>query len=152
MSELDIDAIRERYVGIEFEERSFEVSAEKIAEYAKACGELAPRYTDPAHADFQAPPTFASSLQRGRGLPDDFPEMPGLGMDAGKAVEAFLPIRPGPMVGRTHLHDVYTKTGRSGRMIFLVTRMALYNDAGDHLANADTRVVIRERPPEGGES
>lgn len=152
MSELDIDAIRDQYVGIEFEERRFDVSAENIAEYARACGELAPRYTDPSHDDFQAPPTFASSLQRGRGLPEDFPRMPGLGMDAGKAVEAFLPIRPGPMVGRTHLHDVYTKTGRSGRMIFLVTRMALYNDAGDHLANADTRVVIRERPPEGGES
>ncbi|MEJ2088339.1 MAG: MaoC family dehydratase N-terminal domain-containing protein [Gammaproteobacteria bacterium] len=152
MSELDIEAIREQYVGVEFEERRFEVSAEKIAEYARACGELAPRYTDPSDADFQAPPTFASSLQRGRGLPDDFPKMPGLGMDAGKAVEAFLPIRPGAMVGRTHLHDVYTKTGRSGRMIFLVTRMALYDEAGDHLANADTRVVIRERPPEGGES
>jgi hypothetical protein len=73
-------------------------------------------------------------------------------MDAGKAVEAFAPIRPGAMVGKTHLHEVYTKTGRSGRMIFLVTRMALFNDSGDHLANADTRVVIRERPPEGGES
>lgn len=152
MSELDIDAIRDQYLGIEFEERRFEVSAEHVAEYARACGELAPRYTDPSDPDFQAPPTFASSLQRGRGLPDDFPRMPGLGMDAGKAVEAFLPIRPGSMVGRTHLHDAYTKTGRSGRMIFLVTRMALYNDAGDHLANADTRVVIRERPPEGGES
>ena len=57
-----------------------------MAEYARACGELATRYTDPQHEDFQAPPTFASSLQRGRGLPPDFPKMPGLGMDAGKAV------------------------------------------------------------------
>jgi hypothetical protein len=150
MSEVDIDGIREQYVGVEFEERSFTVEAEKMAEYARACGELNPIYTDPDNEDFQAPPTFASSLQRGRGLPEDFPKMPGLGMDAGKAVEAFAPIRPGPMVGRTHLHEVYAKTGRSGRMIFLVTRMALYSEAGEHLANADTRVVIRERPTDGG--
>jgi hypothetical protein len=52
------------------------------------------------------------------------------------------------MVGKTHLHEVYSKTGRSGRMIFLVTRMALYDEGGAHLANADTRVVIRERPTE----
>jgi hypothetical protein len=77
--------------------------------------------------------------------------MPGLGMDAGKAVEAFAPIRPGPKTSRTHMHDIYTKTGRSGRMIFLVIRMALYDDAGTHLANADTRVVIREKPTGDGE-
>ncbi|MGD8416386.1 MAG: MaoC family dehydratase N-terminal domain-containing protein [Pseudomonadales bacterium] len=148
MSQIDIDALREAWVGVQFEERELELEAEKMAEYAKACGELAPCYTDPADPDFEAPPTFASSLQRGRGLPDDFPKMPGLGMDAGKAVEAFAPIRPGPKTSRTHMHEIYTKTGRSGRMIFLVIRMALYDPDGTHVANADTRVVIRERPTE----
>ena len=148
MSELDLDGIRKQFVGVEFETLEFDVDAPRIADYARACGEVAPRYTNPDDADFQAPPTFASSLQRGRGLPDDFPKMPGLGMDAGKAVEAFLPIRPGKLTGRTHLHEVYTKTGRSGRMIFLVTRMALYDADEALLANADTRVVIREKPGE----
>lgn len=148
MSALDIDALRDEWIGVQFEERAFEIEADAMAEYARACGEIAPVYTDPADADFQAPPTFASSLQRGRGLPENFPKMPGLGMDAGKAVEAFAPIRPGPKTSRTHMHDIYTKTGRSGRMIFLVIRMALYDDEGTHLANADTRVVIREKPTE----
>ena len=49
------------------------------------------------------------------------------------------------LTGRSHLHDIYTKTGRSGRMVFLVTRMELY-DGDTHVANADTRTVIRERP------
>lgn len=146
MSALDIDALRDEWIGVQFEEKSFEINAEAMAEYASACGEVSPAYTDPSNPDFQAPPTFASSLQRGRGLPEDFPKMPGLGMDAGKAVEAFAPIRPGPKTSKTHMHDIYTKTGRSGRMIFLVVRMALYDDAGTHLANADTRVVIREKP------
>ena len=146
MSALDIDALRDEWIGVQFEEKSFEINADAMAEYAKACGEVASAYTDPADPDFQAPPTFASSLQRGRGLPEDFPRMPGLGMDAGKAVEAFAPIRPGPKTSKTLMHDIYTKTGRSGRMIFLVVRMALYDEAGTHLANADTRVVIREKP------
>ena len=66
MSQLDLDAIRDQYVGIQFEEQAFDVDASRMAEYARACGELAARYTDPQHEDFQAPPTFASSLQRGR--------------------------------------------------------------------------------------
>ncbi len=146
MSALDIDALRDEWIGVQFEEKEFEINADAMAEYARACGEVASAYTDPSDPDFQAPPTFASSLQRGRGLPEDFPRMPGLGMDAGKAVEAFAPIRPGPKTSKTHMHDIYTKTGRSGRMIFLVVRMALYDDGGAHLANADTRVVIREKP------
>ncbi len=148
MSALDIDALRDEWVGVAFEERELNLDPDAMAAYAAACGELAPEYTDTSHEDFQAPPTFASSLQRGRGLPEDFPKMPGLGMDAGKAVEAFAPIRPGPKRSETHMHDIYTKTGRSGRMIFLVVRMALYETDGTHIANADTRVVIREKPTE----
>jgi len=148
MTQLDIEALKKDWVGVEFASREFEIEAERMAEYARACGEVAARFTDPGHPDFQASPTFASSLQRGRGLPENFPKMPGLGMDAGKAVEAFAPIRPGPKSSRTHMHDIYTKTGRSGRMIFLVIRMELFDADGTHLANADTRVVIREKPTE----
>ena len=73
MSQVDIEALKAEWVGVEFEERSFELDAQKMAEYAQACGELAPRFTDPNDPDFQAAPTFASSLQRGRGLPENFP-------------------------------------------------------------------------------
>ena len=31
-------------------------------------------------------------------------------------------------------------------MIFLVSRMQLYDDSGEHLATTDSRQVIRERP------
>ena len=67
-------------------------------------------------------------------------------MDAGQAVEVLTPIKPGtPLVGKTHLHEIYTKTGRSGRMIFLVTRIEFFDDKGTHLANSDSRIVFRER-------
>ena len=146
---IDIDDVKARFLGADFDEVSLQVSAEQIVDYAAACGELAPRYTDPDHPDFQAPPTFASSFHSGRRLPEDFPRFPGLGMDAGKAVAPKKPIRPGvPLIGRTHLHDVYAKTGRSGRMVFMVTRMEIYDPDGEQLATADTRVVIREKPTE----
>jgi len=144
---LDIDALRERFLGAVFDEQTIELSAEQITAYARACGERAPRYTDPAAADLQAPPTIASSFRPTRRLPDDFPKLPGLGMDAGKAVSPNAPIRPGvPLTAKTHLHDVYAKTGRSGRMTFMVTRMEIYDPADTLLATADTRIVIREKP------
>ena len=73
----------------------------------------------------------------------------GVGMDAGKAVEWMAPIRSGvTLTGKSHMHDIYTKTGRSGRMIFLVRRTELYDEDNVHVANADTRTVIREKPSE----
>ena len=148
MSEgLNIDELRERFLNQVFDEQVFEVAAEQIVDYAVACGEQAPRYTDPEHPDFQAPPTLPSSFRPRRRWPEGFPTLPGLGMDAGKAVAPRLPIRPGmKLAGRSHLHDVYTKTGRSGRMTFLVTRMDVYDENEVLLASADTRIVIRERP------
>lgn len=148
MSELlDIEALRARFLGKVFDEQTFEISADQIVDYATACGEQAPRYTDPHDPDFQAPPTFPSSFRPTRRLPDGFPQLPGLGMDAGKGVVARLPVRPGiPLVARTHLHDVYAKTGRSGRMTFMVTRMEIFDPDGTELAAADTRIVVRERP------
>jgi len=146
---LDVEALRERFLMQDFDAQVFEFSAGALADYARACGELAPRYTDPAHPDFQAPPTFATCLRPGRRLPEGFPNLPGLGMDAGKAVAPKAPIRPGvPLTARTHLHDIYAKTGRSGRMTFMVTRMEIYDPAGTQLATADTRIVIREKPSE----
>jgi hypothetical protein len=148
MSEpIDVEALRARFLNEVFDEKTFEFRAEDLADYARACGELAPRYTDPAHPDFQAPPTFPTSLHAGKRLPDGFPRFAGLGMDAGKAVSPIAPIRPGVThIGRTHLHDVYTKTGRSGRMVFMVIRMELFDPKETRVATADTSIVIRERP------
>ena len=143
----DIETLRSGFLNKEFDEVTFEIDGARFAEYAKTCGELDPRFTDPTNDDFQAPPTFVSTLVGGRSLPGDFPRLGGVGMDAGKSVEWLAPIRDGAkLTGKSHLHDIYRKTGRSGRMIFLVTRMELYDEGGTHIANADTRTVIRERP------
>jgi hypothetical protein len=144
---LDIDSLRDRFLNKVFDEQMFLLTAEQIVDYATACGEVASRYVNPADPDFQAPPTFPSSFHAGRRLPEGFPSFPGLGMDAGKAVSPKAPVRPGvQLTGRTHLHDLYVKTGRSGSMTFMVTRMEITDPDGTLLATADTRIVIRERP------
>jgi hypothetical protein len=69
-------------------------------------------------------------------------------MDGGKAVMPQAPIRPGvTLVGRSHLHEIYEKTGRTGRMIFLISRMEVRDPAGVLVSIVDSRQVIRERPP-----
>ncbi len=148
MSEgFDIDELRERFLNEVFDEQIFELSPSQIVDFAAACGEQAPRFTDPADPDFQAPPTFPSSFRPGQRFPEGFPTLPGLGMDAGKAVAPRMPIRPGvPLTVRSHLHDVYAKTGRSGRMTFMVTRMEVYDPNEVLLASADSRIVVREKP------
>ncbi len=141
----DIEDMRTRFLYEEFDETSFEVDADNICGYAKACGEQDPRFTDPSHHDFQASPTYVSTLAGERWLPDEFPRPEGVGMDAGKAVEWKAPIRAGTtLTGKSYVHDIYTKTGRSGRMIFVITRMELVDDEGIHVANADTSSVFKE--------
>ncbi len=68
-------------------------------------------------------------------------------MDCGKAVASHKPVGPDvKLTGKTHLHDIYDKSGRSGRMIFIVARTELYDEAGEHYATCDSRQVIREKP------
>ncbi len=140
----DIEELREQFLNRDFDEKTFYIDPDVTREYARLCGETADRYLDPVHPEFQAPPTYVASLSGRRALPPDFPRF-GFGMDAGKGVECFEPIRPGQTItGRTHLHDIYTKTGRSGRMVFVVTRLEFYDEQGRHLANSDSRSVMRE--------
>ena len=141
----DIETLRYEYLNQDFDEKSFDIDPDITIEYARLCGETANRFLDKNDPDFQAPPTFIASLSGGRSLPKGFPRF-GIGMDAGKGVECFSPIKPGQaVIGRTHLHDIYTKTGRSGRMVFTVSRIEFFDQAGTHLANADSRIVMREK-------
>ena len=144
---IDVEALREQFLNVVFDEHEMVLDADRLAEYAATCGETAAKYTDPSDADFQAPPTIASSFQPKKRYPEGFPTFRGLGMDAGKAVAPAKPMRAGiPITAKTHMHDIYTKTGRSGRMVFFVNRMELTDPEGTFLGSADTSIVIREKP------
>ena len=141
----DIISLREKYLHKDFDEKKFTIDSKVTSEYARLCGETDPKFLDSNHPEFQAPPTFIACLSGGRSLPEGFPRF-GLGMDAGKGGECLIPIKPDQTItGKTHLHDIYTKTGRSGRRVFVVARIEFYDSERRHLANSDSRMVMRER-------
>jgi hypothetical protein len=145
---MEVEELKRRFLNLAFDERSFEVRQDAMLEFAAACGETAPRYTDASHPDFCAPPTFCARFHGRRMLPGNFPQL-GIPLDAGKCVMPQQPIRAGvKLVGKSHLHDIYEKTGRTGRMIFLVSRMELYDPNQTLVSIVDSRLVIRERPSE----
>ena len=144
---LDVEALREKFLNVVFDEYEITLDADNLATYALSCGETATKFTDPKDPDFQAPPTIGSSFQPRQRYPEGFPKFKGLGMDAGKAVNPIQPMRPNEAImARTHMHDIYTKSGRSGRMVFFVNRMEFSDAQGTLLGTADTSIVIREKP------
>jgi hypothetical protein len=147
---LDIEELKSRFLNLEFDRKDFVLDPDKVATVARLSGEPRPEFTDPGRPDFQASPAYIASLAAGRHLPIDFPRIGGIPMDGGKAVTCIRPVPAGvPLTGRTHLHEIYDKSGRSGRMIFLVSRMELYDASGNHLATNDARMVIREKHSDG---
>ena len=143
---VDIEVLKTQFLDTEFDRTEFQIKTADLVTVANASGETRPQFTDPDHADFQAAPAFLGSLSSGRHLPIDFPALGGVPMDGGKGVECFAPVRPDiKLTGKTHLHDIYDKKGRSGRMIFIVVRLELFDESGEHLATTDSRLVIREK-------
>ncbi len=146
---MEIEELKEKFLKLNFDEKEFHVDGDDIVGFALACGETASRYTDKDDPDFQAPPTFPARFHGRRMLPMDLSLGGKLPLDAGKAVMPKKPIRAGTkLLGRSHLHDIYEKTGRSGRMIFLVSRMELFDEEDELACIVDSRMVVRERPGE----
>jgi acyl dehydratase len=68
------------------------------------------------------------------------------GFDAGKDIQFGAPIRAGDVIHTSNvLAEVYEKTGRTGSMIFIVTRQRMTNQQGEMVAVIDSRFVIRPR-------
>jgi hypothetical protein len=144
---VDLDELKSQFLNTEFAGRDLQLDAGNLVTAAKASGETRGEFVDPAEANFQASPAFLCSISSGRHLPIDFPSLGGIPMDGGKAVERFAPVQPNvPLRVKAHLHDIYDKKGRSGRMIFIVVRTELFDAANTHLANIDSRMVVREKP------
>ena len=142
----DIEQLKAQFLNLQFDTKDFVLDAQKLQIAAQMSGATQPRFCDPTDPDFQALPGYIASLAAGRHLPVDFPRLGGIPMDGGKAVTCHAPVRAGiKLTGNTHLHDIYDKQGRSGRMLFLVSRMEIFDEAGTHLASSDSRMVVREK-------
>jgi hypothetical protein len=143
---MDLDELRSKFVGLVFDSVEVSVREADALAFARACGETDPRFTDPAHPDFQAPPTYTTRFVGRRAMPEGFPrEELRNAFDAGKCVVAHAPVRVGEtLVAESRIADVYQKTGRSGSMVFIVHRMEFRDAAGRLLSTVDWRLVQRE--------
>ena len=127
------------------------VTAEKLANFCTAVGETNPLFLDPVAAQagpyggIIAPPSFAASIRRGEGSPDQglFPRG---GLMAGIDMELKTPIRPGDTISvTTEVKETYEKTGRTGTMTFTVIRSTLTNQKDEVVAYVDHRMMKRQR-------
>ncbi len=143
MAVVDIEQMKQDWVGREFDVAEFTVEADRLVAWAEACGETDPRFCDPQHPDFQAHPGYTTQYHGGKVFPKDFPHVGrGMGIDGGKCVTVSAPIRPGDrLTAKSSIADIYEKTGRSGSMIFIVHRMKFVNQDGAEAATVDWRLI-----------
>lgn len=143
----ELEALKTKWIGRQFDEKEFEVSLERAQSWARACGETRPEFCDPQRPDFQVPVTFPAQYTGRKAFPKELTDLflRGLPFDAGKRVESHAPIRPGEkLIGRSEIHDIYEKTGRSGNMLFIVHRMTFMSLQDELKSIVDWRMVVRE--------
>jgi hypothetical protein len=139
---MDVQELTQKWTGWEFDEVSFEITADSISEFALACGETLPRYVDPQAPDFQAVPSFSAKFHGGRQLPEGFPMDRAQSFDGGKCVEHHAPIHAGDSItARSTIHNIFEKTGRSGGMLFVVHRMRFTNQRDELVAIVDWKMI-----------
>jgi hypothetical protein len=146
---MDVAAARATWVGHTFDEIERQIDLDRLLAYSEAVQESDPRFLDPSHPDFRAPPTYVTLFAGQRTFPDGFPRFGSRGFDAGKAVHIHGPVRPGDtLTGRSQIHDIYEKTGRSGPMYFIVHRMEFRNQRDELVSVVDWRLVQQPGPEE----
>jgi len=143
---MDAAQMKTKYVGHEFDESRFEIDAESMKAFAEACGETLSKFVDPADPDFQAPPSYPTRFHGRRQLPKDFPMEMMRSFDGGKCVEPRQPVRPGDvLIAKSHIHDIFEKTGRSGGMMFVVHRMEFFNQRDELVSIVDWKLIQKLR-------
>ncbi len=128
-------------IGREFDRTVFgPIGRAQILEYSEASGE-------PCGEDgngLTAPPTFVVTLRGRRLMPSEVRKLGRAGLDAGKDIEFGVPVHVGDMLTSVSaIHDIYEKTGRSGRMGFLVLRTVVTNQEDRSVAVVDQRMMFR---------
>ncbi len=143
---------REKFIGLESEDRVVEVEAGQLRLFALATGEPGAIYRDEAaaraagHRAIPAPPTFAFSL--GLLAPAKRGSLVEMGVNIGRVLhgeQAFsyhAPIYAGDRIRlKTRVVDIYDKKG--GAMEFIVQDTTAHNQAGELCVTARTVAVVR---------
>jgi acyl dehydratase len=137
-------------LGKEFVLGTFQVTEEMIQAFAHAVGETSPQYVDPevakqtASGGLIAPPIFYDVFRADQ-IPDPKVKFGKVTFNAGQRCEFHTPIRPGDTITmKTRITDVYEKTGRTGKMVFVVRETTYENQNGEMVAVVEQSQVRRE--------
>lgn len=148
----DIDALRKEFLGKTYPKFSVEVEKGRIAQFAHSIGAEDAAYFDEDAAKQQgyraipAPPTFGYTITMDAG--QAFNVLEDMGVEKSKAVHGeqgftyFADICAGDTItGQQKITEVYDK--KNGALIFFATEMKLENQAGTHVADLHSVIVIR---------
>tara|TARA_Y100000588_G_C14251982_1_gene923857 strand:+ start:1622 stop:2818 length:1197 start_codon:yes stop_codon:yes gene_type:complete len=138
-------------IGEEVHVGSLAVTIDSIANYCEALEETNPLYIDAHWAETEGPfggiiaPPGILNTARLRPGPDPQIRFGDQSFHAGTRLETFSPIRPGDTIDAfTQVKEVYEKTGRSGRMVFVVRRTRYSNQDGVDVAATENSQVMRQ--------
>jgi acyl dehydratase len=143
--EFDRDAI-----GREVPGGTITITKEQILAYCKAIGDTNPLHTDEEAAKagpygaIIAPPTLLTTLLMG-GRVDPKVTFGNIQVLGGTRIDWNAPVRAGDTIGAiSSIAEVYQKTGRSGPMVFVISRTRYINQDGVEVGSMDTSLIRRQ--------
>ena len=116
-------------LGVEHVLGTWTITRDMIVRFARATSDADPRYDGEGSGEtLMAPPTFCNALTSGGGRPDIKLAFGNAQLFAGQAIDCIELVREGDtLTATTWLKDVYAKTGRSGKMAFMVWETVFTN-------------------------
>ena len=127
-----------------------EIRRESVLKYAEIIGGTRSLYVDDdaaraaGYRGIMAPPAFTAALTMGMDRPDISLEGVGSSVLATEAVHRIAPIFAGDTLdAAVHLKSVYSKTGRSGNMVFVVWAIDFTNQEGETVETIEKSYVYK---------
>ena len=147
---MELDYDRSLY-GVEHKAGPFDVTKDMVTAFSKSIGQEGDIYNDESAAlragykGIVAPPTMCTLLVRHVKLPDINLKFGKARFHAGHRVLSRSNITAADsLTASSHLKEVYSKTGRSGTMVFIVWETTFANQTGEVVADVEESFAVRE--------
>lgn len=137
-------------LGLESAPLVYDVEKGAIRKFVEAIADDDPIYYDEQAAQaagfttIVAPPTFLCTF-RAQALPDLNLAFGRVRLNGGNEYEYYQPVYAGDTITVTAKYvDVLERTGRTGRMVFVITELTFTNQHGDVVAKGRNTSIMRD--------
>jgi acyl dehydratase len=137
-------------LGAESAPVTYDVEKGAIRKFVEAIGDEDPIYYDEKAAQaagfktIVAPPTFLCTF-RAQELPDLNIQFGRVRLNGGNEYEYHLPVYAGDTITVTAKYaDISERSGRSGKMVFVITELTFRNQHGEVVAKGRNTGIMRE--------